>query len=166
MWAWIRDAWQERRNEALRVVLGGLGSIARLSQLPARRAILDTGRRTCRRRFSVPVRYLAHASLSAGEGKRAMDADDRDEIDISDWFLSAVAAEDEALAIWIDRVCLCVTVHEEELLLQIILEESDARELLRNDKSMRLIEYAATIVHDDMECHVTWAAKKKKGRKK
>ena len=165
MWAWIRDAWQERRNEAVRVVLGGLGGIARLSQLPARRAILDTGRRTCRRRFSIPVRYLAHASLSAGEGKRAMDADDRDEIDISDWFLSAVAAEDEALAIWIDRVCLCVTVHEDELLLQIILEESDARELLRDDKSMRLIEYAATIVHDDMECHVTWATKKK-GRKK
>jgi hypothetical protein len=103
--------------------------------------------------------------MPAWEGKRAMDADDRDEIDISDWFLSAVAAEDEALAIWIDRVCLCVTVHEEELLLQIILEESDARELLRNDKSMRLIEYAATIVHDDMECHVTWATKKK-GRKK
>jgi hypothetical protein len=166
MWAWIRDAWQERRDEIVRVVLGGLGGITRLPQLPARRAILDTGRGTCRGRCSIPVRDLAHASLSAGEGKRAMDADDRDEIDISDWFLSAVAAEDEALAIWIDKVCLCVTVHEEELLLQIILEESDARELLRNDKSMRLIEYAATIVHDDMECHVTWAEKKKKGRKK
>jgi hypothetical protein len=165
MWAWIRDAWQERGNEIVRVVLGGLGSIARLPQLPARRAILNGGRGTCRRRCSIPVRDLAHASLSAREGKRAMDADDRDEIDISDWFLSAVAAEDEALAIWIDRVCLCVTVHEEELLLQIILEESDARELLRDDKSMRLIEYAATIVHDDMECHVTWATKKK-GRKK
>lgn len=82
--------------------------------------------------------------------------DTEDDLDISDWFLSAIAAEDETLSVWIDKMALSVTVHECELLLQIILEESDAQELLKDTKSMRLVEYAATIIHDDMEIHITW----------
>ena len=154
MRAGVRYAWAPAWRGIMRLVLGSLGRIAGLSQLRPRRVIVKAGRRAHHRWQGVSVRHLAHAGLRAWEGKRAMDTED--DLDVSDWFLSAIAAEDETLAVWIDKMALCVTVHECELLLQIILEEADAQELLKDSKSMRLIEYAATIIHDDMECHVTW----------
>lgn len=154
MRAGIRYAWAPAWRSFMSLVLGGVGRIAGLSQLLARRVIVKAGRRTHHRRQGISVRHMAHAGLRAWEGKCAVDTED--DLDISDWFLSAIAAEDETLSVWIDKMALSVTVHECELLLQIILEESDAQELLKDTKSMRLVEYAATIIHDDMEIHITW----------
>jgi hypothetical protein len=157
MRAGIRYAWAPAWRGAVRVVLGGLGSLARLSQLRTWLTEWASGRRQANRRCAVLVRHLEGTALSAGKGKHVMEtADHDDDLDQYDMFILLLDEINPAAASWIDEVIQAVTVHEPEGLVQFIVTEEAWGVLHKNLDIRRAIEDAAAAVMPDCELHFTY----------
>ena len=161
--AGIRNAWSPAWRGVVRLVLGGVGRIARLSQLLARSSKRQKRRGQISGRAGLFVRDMACATLSAREGERAM-ATQSDEVDDYDLFLSVLEDCDRHFAAWLDSEILSVTIHGWDSLIQFILTEDAAMRLMADPDAMALLESAAAAIVPDCECHITYPVDSKGGK--
>ena len=163
MRARIRYAWSPAYRGIVRLVLGSLGRIARLSQLFARSTKRQKRRGKVSGRAGLFVRDMACATLSAREGERTM-ATQSDDVDDYDLFLSVLEDFDHHFALWLDSEILSVTIHGWDSLIQFIITEDAAMRLMADPDSMALLESAAAAIVPDCECHITYPVDSKGGK--
>lgn len=163
MRAGIRYAWSPAWGSVVRLVLGGVGRIAGLSQLFARSAKQSKRRGKISGRSGIFMRDMACATLSAREGERAM-ATQSDDLDDYDLFLSVLEDFDRHFALWLDSEIQSVTIHGWDGLIQFILTEDAAMRLMADPDSMALLESAAAAIVPDCECHITYPVDSKGGK--
>lgn len=164
MRAGIRYAWAPAWRGIVCLVLGGLGGIARLSQLCARGIEQATRRGTGNRRTSFFVRNLEGATLSARKGERVMATEPDDELDDYDLFMLVLEDIDRHFALWLDSEIEAVTVNGWDNFIQFILREEAAKRLLTDTPCLRKVESAVAAILPDSEIHITWPAEAKDGK--
>jgi len=167
MRAGIRYAWSPAWRSIVRLVLGSLGGLARLSQLCARGIKQAVRRGSGNRRAGISVRYLEGATLSAGKGERVMATEqtgDEDDLDDYDLFMLVLEDIDEHFALWLDAEIEVVTVHPFDGFCQFIMREEAAKRLLTDTPCLRKVEAAVAAILPDAEIHITWPAEAKDGK--
>ena len=166
MRAGVRYAWAPAWRGIVRLVLGSLGGIERLSQLLARRIGEACRRGQVNRRPGLSVRYLEGATLSARKGKRAMATGqaDNDDLDDYDLFMLVLEDLDSHFALWLDSEIEAVTVNGWDSFCQFIMREEAAKRLLTDTKCLKMLEAAVAAIMPDSEIHITWPAEAKGGK--
>lgn len=164
MRAGIRYAWAPAWRGVVRLVLGSLGGVERLSQLLARRIEQACRRGQAHRRPGLSVRYLEGATLSARKGKRAMATGPDDELDDYDLFMAVLEDIDSHFSLWLDSEIEAVTVNGWDNFCQFIMREEAAKRLLTDTLCLKKLEAAVAAIMPDSEIHITWPAEAKGGK--